>query len=87
MKVVAGSDDPNAPDAWQEDVSGPQPDTFTRAVNATADEIRRLYATYPSELPEVPSRAGAGMSLLLDVAIVGALVAVATLVFLAGWFW
>lgn len=50
MKVISGSDDPNAPDAWNEDVSGPQPDTITRAVNATADEIKRLYDTYPSRL-------------------------------------
>jgi hypothetical protein len=50
MEVVTGSDDPNVPDAWNADVSGPQPDTVTRAVNATADEIKRLYDTYPSEL-------------------------------------
>lgn len=50
MKVVMGSDDPDAPDAWNEDVSGPQPDTITRAVNATADQIKRLYETYPTEL-------------------------------------
>jgi hypothetical protein len=43
MKVIKGSDDPNAPDAWHEDVTGPQPDTITRAVNATADAIKRLY--------------------------------------------
>ena len=43
MKVIKGSDDPNAPDAWHEDVTGPQPDRITRAVNATADAIKRLY--------------------------------------------
>jgi hypothetical protein len=43
MKVIKGSDDPNAPDAWHEDVTGPQPDTITRDVNATADAIKRLY--------------------------------------------
>lgn len=84
MKVVKGSDDPNAKDAWNEDVSGQQPDTVTRAVNATADEIRRLYATYPSELP---SGADTGMSPCWYVAIVGALLTAAVLVFLAGWFW
>jgi hypothetical protein len=50
MKVVSGSNDSDAPDAWHEDVSGPQPDTITRAVNATADQIKRLYETYPVEL-------------------------------------
>jgi hypothetical protein len=54
MKVVSGSDDPHAPDPWHEDVSGPQPDTVSRAVNATADEIKRLYDTYPTELREPP---------------------------------
>jgi len=51
MKVVKGSDAEDAPDPWHQDVTGPQPDTITRAVNATADEIKRLYDTYPSELP------------------------------------
>ncbi len=50
MKVVTGTDDPNAPDAWNEDVSGPQPDTITRAVNETADELKRLHDSYPVEL-------------------------------------
>jgi hypothetical protein len=50
MKVVQGSDDPDAADPWDKDVTGPQPDTITRAVNATADEIKRLYDTYPAEL-------------------------------------
>ena len=48
MKVVKGSDDETAPDPWHEDVAGPQPDTITRAVNVTADEIKRLYDTYPT---------------------------------------
>jgi hypothetical protein len=62
MKVVKGSDDETAPDSWHEDVAGPQPDTITRAVNATADEIKRLYDTYPAELgarpasPELPPK-------------------------------
>ncbi|HEY2084855.1 MAG TPA: hypothetical protein VGH54_02265 [Mycobacterium sp.] len=62
MKVVQGSDDPNAADPWDKDVSGPQPDTITRAVNATADAIKELYDTYPAELgakpasPQLPSR-------------------------------
>jgi hypothetical protein len=61
MKVIKGSDDPDAPDAWHEDVTGPQPDTITRAVNATADAIKRSYDTYPTELgakpgsPQLPS--------------------------------
>lgn len=42
MKVIRGSDDPNAPDPWDEDVSGPQPDTITRAINAMADAIMEL---------------------------------------------
>ncbi|MCV7169192.1 hypothetical protein H7I41_04545, partial [Mycobacterium manitobense] len=44
MRVVRGSDDDTF-DAWHEDVSGPQPDTITRAINATADAIKRLYDT------------------------------------------
>ncbi|PJK21011.1 hypothetical protein [Mycolicibacterium goodii] len=61
MRVVRGSNDENAPDPWHEDVTGPQPDTITRAVNATADAIKNLYATYPAELgmepasPQLPS--------------------------------
>jgi hypothetical protein len=51
MSVVKGSDDPNAPDPWNQDVTGPQPDTITRAVNATVDAIKHLYDTYPAELP------------------------------------
>jgi hypothetical protein len=54
MKVIRGSDDPDAPDAWDEDVAGPQPDTITRAVNATADRIKQLYDAYPSELGTKP---------------------------------
>jgi hypothetical protein len=50
MAVVRGSDDPDAPDPWHADVAGPQPDTITRAVNATADAIKHLYTTYPDEL-------------------------------------
>jgi hypothetical protein len=62
MRVVRGSDDPNAADPWEKDASGPQPDTITRAVNATADAIRELYDTYPAELgakpasPQLPSK-------------------------------
>jgi hypothetical protein len=62
MRVIRGSNGPDAPDAWHEDVTGPQPDTITRAVNATADTIKQLYDTYPSELgakpasPQLPSR-------------------------------
>lgn len=55
MRVVRGSDNPDAPDAWHEDVSGPQPDTITRAVNATADAIKQLYDTYPAELGSKPA--------------------------------
>lgn len=55
MAVVKGSNEENAPDPWDEDVSGPQPDTITRAVNATADVIKNLYATYPAELGTKPS--------------------------------
>jgi hypothetical protein len=54
MRVVKGSDDPNAPDPWNQDVTGPQPDTITRAVNATADAIKQLYDTYPAELGAKP---------------------------------
>jgi hypothetical protein len=61
MRVVRGSDDPNAADPWEKDVSGPQPDTITRAVNATSDAIKALYDTYPAQLgakpvsPQLPS--------------------------------
>jgi hypothetical protein len=55
MAVVRGSDDPDAPDPWHADVAGPQPDTITRAVNATADAIKHLYTTYPDELGTKPS--------------------------------
>lgn len=51
MEVVKGSDAEDAEDPWHRDVSGPQPDTISRAVIATADEIKRLYDTYPAELP------------------------------------
>jgi hypothetical protein len=54
MKVVKGSDDETAPDPWHEDVKT-QPDTITRAVNATADEIKRLYDTYPAALSAGPA--------------------------------
>ncbi len=54
MRVVKGSDDPSAPDPWNQDVTGPQPDTITRAVNATADAIKQLYETYPAELGAKP---------------------------------
>lgn len=54
MRVIRGSNDPDAPDAWHEDVAGPQPDTITRAVHATADTIKHLYDTYPSELGAKP---------------------------------
>lgn len=50
MDVVSGSDGDNPKDAWHEDLEQ-QPDTITRAINATASEIKRLYETYPSELP------------------------------------
>jgi len=50
MEVVKGSDAEDAQDAWHRDVSGAQPDTISRGVIATADEIKRLYNTYPSEL-------------------------------------
>lgn len=50
MDVVGGSDDENPKDAWAEDLEH-QPDTITRAINATAGEIKRLYETYPSGLP------------------------------------
>jgi hypothetical protein len=62
MKVVRGNDDPNARDPWEQDVTGPQPDTITRAVNATAGAIKELYNTYPAELgakptsPRLPSK-------------------------------
>ncbi|MCV7359541.1 hypothetical protein [Mycolicibacterium fluoranthenivorans] len=55
MDVVRGSDEDDAPDAWHNDVSGPQPDTISRAVNATADAIKQLYDTYPAEIGEKPS--------------------------------
>ncbi len=56
MDVVrGGSDEDDAPDAWHNDVSGPQPDTISRAVNATADAIKQLYDTYPAEIGEKPS--------------------------------
>lgn len=45
MDVVSGGDE----DAWEQDLEK-QPDTISRAVNATADEIKRLYKTYPTEL-------------------------------------
>jgi hypothetical protein len=83
MTVVKGSDDPDAQDAWHADVVA-QPDTITRAMNATTDEIRGLYATYPSELP---SLSGADVTRRWDVAIVGALIAAVGLAFLTGWFW
>jgi hypothetical protein len=57
MRVVRGSNDDNATDAWNEDVSGPQPDTITRAVNATADAIKQLYDSYPNELGAKPESA------------------------------
>jgi hypothetical protein len=69
MKVIKGSDDEDAPDHWHEDVAGPQPDTITRAVNATADAIKQLYDTYPTELgakpglPELPSPQGQNRSI------------------------
>ena len=62
MRVIRGSDDEDAPDAWHEDVTGPQPDTVTRAVNATADAIKQLYDTYPAgvgtrpESPQLPPK-------------------------------
>lgn len=55
MDVVRGSDEDDARDAWHDDVSGPQPDTISRAVNATADTIKQLYDTYPAEIGEKPS--------------------------------
>lgn len=48
MKVVKGSDADNPTDPWHEDLKS-QPDTITRAVNATSDAIKELYATYPTE--------------------------------------
>jgi hypothetical protein len=79
MNVLSGGDE----DAWDKDLEN-QPDTITRAIGATADEIRRLYVTYPSELP---SRASDRTRLRLDVAIVGSIAATAVLAFVAGWFW
>jgi hypothetical protein len=55
MKVVAANDDPHAIDPWEADVSGPQPDTITRAVNATAELMKRLYDDYPEQLGARPS--------------------------------
>jgi hypothetical protein len=46
MAVGAGSDDDDAPDPWGEATHN-QPDPITRAIKATADEIKRLYDTYP----------------------------------------
>ena len=57
MRVVRGSNNPDAPDAWHEDVTGAQPDTITRAVNATADAIKQLYDTYPADLGSKPAPA------------------------------
>jgi hypothetical protein len=68
MQVVRGSDDDDAPDAWHEDVTGPQPDTITRAVNATADAMKQLYDTYPAELgtrPESPQLPPAGQNRII----------------------
>ncbi|WP_293003666.1 hypothetical protein [Mycobacterium sp.] len=87
IEVVRGSDDPSAPDPWHEDVSGPEPSTVTRAVNATADEIRRLYATYPSELGPLSGIDTPRGVQPVDFAIIGALGAASLLAFLAGWFW
>jgi hypothetical protein len=55
MRVVRGSDDDDASDPWHDDVSGQQPDTITRAVQATADDIKHFYDTYPSELGSRPA--------------------------------
>lgn len=49
MDVIGGSDEDDPRDAWHDDLEN-QPDTITRAVNATAEEIKRLYDTYPAEL-------------------------------------
>ncbi|ORB89758.1 hypothetical protein B1T49_11595 [Mycobacterium persicum] len=58
MKVVRGNQNANAPDPWHEDLRT-QPDTLTRAINATTDEIKRLYETYPAELrSRLPRPAG-----------------------------
>lgn len=46
MAVGSGSDDDDLPDPWGEATNN-QPDPITRAIQATADEIRRLYDTYP----------------------------------------
>jgi hypothetical protein len=56
MAVVRGSNDEDAPDPWHEDVTGPQPDTITRAVQGTADAIKTLYDTYPAELGAKPAQ-------------------------------
>lgn len=53
MDVLSGDDGENPRDAWEQDLEN-QPDTITRAINATGDEIKRLYDTYPAELG--PSR-------------------------------
>jgi hypothetical protein len=52
MDVLAGSRDGER-DAWHEDLDK-EPNTLTRAINATADEIKRLYDTYPTHLREPP---------------------------------
>lgn len=49
MDVLAGGDGENPRDAWEEDLET-EPNTITQAMDATAEEIKRLYATYPSEL-------------------------------------
>lgn len=51
MAVVTGSDDPDAPDAWHVATTN-QPDPITRAMSAVANEIKRLYDTYPGGNPE-----------------------------------
>ena len=49
MAVVGGSED--GTDIWHEATSN-QPDEITRAMTATADEIKRLYDTYPGGNPD-----------------------------------
>jgi hypothetical protein len=50
MAVLRGSGEENPKDAWHEDLQV-QPDTITRAVRATGEEIKRLYNTYPAKIP------------------------------------
>lgn len=53
LEVVSGNAEQR--DAWAEDLEK-QPDTITRAINATAQRIKLLYDTYPCELPSSQPR-------------------------------